>query len=244
MGDIDYSEETPFKYLKFKILYGLIISISTFLGIKYYIKYDMKKSLKITLALSSIIILYLIYKYFNIKKYIEENPTFFSKEVSAEKTITIDKKYFKKPKDSHSFIFIFNLYIANFNFKYGKTKNIMKKGFGKNVCPEININSNVNDIEISFILENGQSNTIKLKDIPINKYINIALQFNDNTLEIYKNGLLINAYAYSSRPLFNNSDLQLFTNGGLKGAISNLFYSPKYHNTSEIRLKVNRMLSN
>ena len=113
----------------------------------------------------------MIYKYHRIKDYLENNPTFFSNGINADKTLTIKKNFFKKPKDNHSFIFMFDFFVESYKYKFGETKNIMKKGFGKNVCPEINLEPNVNNMNISFMLDNGQHNTIQLKDIPINKYI-------------------------------------------------------------------------
>lgn len=241
MDDIKHSVETPFSHIKMKILYSIIINILLSGALLYYFMFDFKKVIRPSLFITLILVIFLVYRYYTIKSYLKKNPTFFSNGISTNKPLSINKDLFKKPKDHFSFLIMFDLYIKDYKYKYGKIKNILRKGYGRKVCPEINLDKNVNNMVISFMLENGEYKTVQLNDIPINKYTNICIQVNNNTVEIYRDGLLVNAYAFGARPLFNFSDLNLFMDGGFKGQLSNLHYSSEYHNALQVRSKSGRM---
>ena len=65
---------------------------------------------------------------------------------------------------------------------------------------------------------------IQVNDIPINKWVNVIIRCEHNTLDVYINGTIIKSHHLNGVPKQNYGDVFVATNGGFSGYISNLWY--------------------
>ena len=61
-------------------------------------------------------------------------------------------------------------------------------------------------------------------NIPLNKWIQVMIRVEDNTMDIYINGSLAKRHIFTSVPRQNNGDVFVAQNGGFTGYLSNLRY--------------------
>ena len=75
---------------------------------------------------------------------------------------------------------------------------------------------------------------ISIQDIPIEKWCNVIIRCEGNTLDVYINGTITKSKQLIGVPKQNNGDVYVAANGGFNGYISNLQYFNHALNTNEI----------
>ena len=65
---------------------------------------------------------------------------------------------------------------------------------------------------------------IVIPDIPLNKWLNVIIRCQGNTLDIYTNGTISRSLNLTGVPKQNYGDVYVAMNGGFDGYISNLWY--------------------
>ena len=76
---------------------------------------------------------------------------------------------------------------------------------------------------------------IQINDIPINKWVNVIIRCQNNTLDIYINGSIIKSHKLNGVPKQNYGDVFISPNGGFSGYTSNLWYYDYALGTAEIQ---------
>jgi hypothetical protein len=117
------------------------------------------------------------------------------------------------------------LNFSNFNYKYGQKKHILKRGNGLQVY----LAENNNDIVLSFN-EKGKGNRMDctIKDVPLQKWINIIFSINTKSVDIYIDGKLRKVCVLKNTPIAptKDDDIVLCDNGGFSGKIALMQYIP------------------
>jgi hypothetical protein len=93
-----------------------------------------------------------------------------------------------------------------------------------NNAPGLYIAPNTNALVIMMNTFNVINEEIKVDDIPLNKWVNVIIRCQNNTLDIYINGTIIKSYHLHGVPKQNYGDVYVAPNGGFSGYISNLWY--------------------
>ena len=93
-----------------------------------------------------------------------------------------------------------------------------------NNAPGLYIAPNTNDLVIFMNTFNVINEKITVNDIPLNKWVNIIIRCQDNTIDIYINGTIIKSHNLHGVPKQNYGDVYIAPNGGFAGYISNLWY--------------------
>ena len=75
---------------------------------------------------------------------------------------------------------------------------------------------------------------VEVNDIPLNKWVNIIIRNEGNTLDVYVNGTIAIRHRLSSVPKQNYGDVHATKNGGFNGSWSLLHYYNRALNTTEI----------
>ncbi len=65
---------------------------------------------------------------------------------------------------------------------------------------------------------------ITINDIPLNKWVNVIIRCQNNTLDVYINGTIVKSHHLHGVPKQNYGDVYIAPNGGFSGYISNLWY--------------------
>jgi hypothetical protein len=75
---------------------------------------------------------------------------------------------------------------------------------------------------------------IIVDNVPLNKWVNVIIRCQNNTLDVYINGTIIKSHHLHGVPRQNYGDVFIAPNGGFSGYISNLWYYNYALGTSQI----------
>ena len=103
-----------------------------------------------------------------------------------------------------------------------------------NNAPGLYIAPNTNSLIIMMNTFNVINEEITVDDIPLNKWVNVIIRCQNNTLDIYINGTIVKSHHLHGVPKQNYGDVYVAPNGGFSGYISNLWYYDYALGTNEI----------
>lgn len=93
-----------------------------------------------------------------------------------------------------------------------------------NNAPGLYLAPNTNDLVIMMNTFNVINEEITVTDVPLNKWVNVIIRCENNTLDVYINGSIIKSHHLHGVPKQNYGDVYVAMNGGFDGYISNLWY--------------------
>jgi len=164
------------------------------------------------------------------------------------------KPIYRSTNQADGLEFSWSVWININDLKYneGQYKHIFHKGNDKinnkvapyglnfpNNGPGLYIAPNANDLVIIMNTFNNINEEITIKDIPLNKWINVMIVVENTTLDVYINGTIARRHELSSVPKQNYGDVYVSMNGGFSGYTSNLRYFDKSLGLNEIQNIVN-----
>ena len=109
-----------------------------------------------------------------------------------------------------------------------------------NNAPGLYISPNSNSLVVMMNTFNVINEEITIDNIPINKWVNVIIRCQNNTLDIYINGTIIKSHYLHGVPKQNYGDVYIAPNGGFSGYISNLWYYNYALGTAEIAKLTNK----
>ena len=108
---------------------------------------------------------------------------------------------------------------------FAKNPNVDTQGLNfPNNAPGLYIAPNTNDLVIMMNTFNVINEEITVNNIPLNKWVNVIIRCENNTLDVYVNGSIIKSHHLHGVPKQNYGDVYIAPNGGFSGYISNLWY--------------------
>ena len=93
-----------------------------------------------------------------------------------------------------------------------------------NNSPGLYIDKSDNSFKVVMNTFTSVMETIKVPNIPRNKWINVIIRCQNRKIDIYINGLIAQSYELSAVPKQNYGNVYVAQNGGFPGYISNLWY--------------------
>lgn len=143
--------------------------------------------------------------------------------------------------------------IDDFTYKEKDYKHVFHKGndninlsttpFGMNFpnnSPGLYIAPDRNDLVVVMNTFDSIAEEIKIKDIPLNKWVCVIIRVNEQKqLDVYINGTLTRRHILPSIPKQNYGDVYVSMNGGFSGNTSSLRYYAYPIGTNEIQSIVN-----
>ena len=169
------------------------------------------------------IVFYMRYKH---NKYNRMNPVFLKSGHSGKKPRIELSKNIPNSKESAELSTFCWLYINDINRDKTKShRHIFTKGvpklFLKKQCPSLWLDSGKNDLLI-YVSNKHFNDTIRLSDVPIKKWLSLAIVIQGVMLNVYMDGLLHISKTLRDQPLINTGDLHICKMGGFDGVISSL----------------------
>jgi hypothetical protein len=157
----------------------------------------------------------------------------------AEGSITIERSVNKS--NGIEFTWSVWIFIDDLTYNSGRYKCVFYKGndYAKNDkqdeqeaqglnfpnnAPGLYIAPNTNDLIIMMNTFNVINEEIIINDIPLNKWVNVIIRCQNNTLDVYINGTIVKSHNLHGVPKQNYGDVYVAPNGGFSGYISNLWY--------------------
>jgi hypothetical protein len=145
--------------------------------------------------------------------------------------------------------FTWSVWIYIEKFEQGTYKHIFHKGNSNleenglnfpNNAPGVYIAPNTNSLVIMMNTFNVINEEITVNDIPLNKWVNVIIRCQNNTLDVYINGTIVKSHHLHGVPKQNYGDVYVAPNGGFSGYISNLWYYDYALGTAEITRIANK----
>jgi hypothetical protein len=111
---------------------------------------------------------------------------------------------------------------------------ISKDGAG--ALPTSNKNGDNASLKIimNTAVSSDSNSTLQIDNIPIRKWVHVAIRMQNTILDTYVNGIIANRLILNNTPKQNYYDINLFQNGGFNGSLSNLRYYSNSLNAFEI----------
>jgi hypothetical protein len=93
-------------------------------------------------------------------------------------------------------------------------------------------------IIMNTAMNNDDNSSVTIDDIPIRKWVHIAIRMQNTIMDTYVNGLISNRKVLNNTPKQNYYDINLFQNGGFSGNLSNF----RYYNYSLNAFEINSIV--
>ncbi len=129
-----------------------------------------------------------------------------------------------RPHDHYKHIF----HKGNNNIIYGtpgKSSHDSNAGLNSpNNGPGLYIAPKTNNLVVIMNTFNDINEQIVIKDIPLNKWVNVIIRVENTSVDVYINGTIVKRHVLDGVPKQNYGDVNVTINGGFNGYLSNLRY--------------------
>jgi hypothetical protein len=128
-------------------------------------------------------------------------------------------------KEGLTFSYTCWLKIDDFAYRYGQPKVVFVKGSEdlKTACPALLIDATSNSLLVKMDTFGAQE-TISIPNIPAKKWLHVAIAVDQDSVDVYINGVLYTHHTIAQVPKQNNSPVHTSVGGGFDGKIANLEY--------------------
>lgn len=125
--------------------------------------------------------------------------------------------------------------IDDFTYRFGTQKIIFVKGNDTltTACPALVIDANTNTLMV-IVDTFGTQETIPIVSVPARKWLHIAIVVNQETIDVYIDGISYAHHILSQLPRQNSGSLMTSPKGGFAGKIVSLEYYPRSLTTSDV----------
>jgi hypothetical protein len=153
-----------------------------------------------------------------------KNSMIISQDPSNENSIML---YRSDNQDGIEFTYSFWFVIENMEYKFGDWKHMFHKGNKTsypNRAPGVFIHPDKNSIRVYMNTMENILEYVDIDNIPIRRWVHMAISLNHNYLDIYVNGRLKKRHAFTSTPKQNFGDLWINLFGGFEGYLCKMQY--------------------
>jgi hypothetical protein len=128
-------------------------------------------------------------------------------------------------KEGLTFSYTCWVLVDDFTYRYGEKKVVFVKGPEdlSSACPALLVDANTN----AFLVEldtYGSRETIAIGNIPAKKWLHVAIAVDQDSVDIYINGIVHTHHTLTQLPRQNNDTVHTGIGGGFNGKIAGLQY--------------------
>jgi hypothetical protein len=153
--------------------------------------------------------------------------------ISGKEKKTIPGTSFKRSfnqKEGATFTYTGWILMKDFTFNYGKQRLIFTKGD----CPGLYLDTTSNSLLVVINTFGETSETILISNITANKWIHFAIVVDQDSVDIYINGVLRQHHTLFQLPKQNDKEIEVGSTNGWEGVLSRLQYTPRSLSASEV----------
>jgi hypothetical protein len=170
------------------------------------------------------LVIYIFYYFYAASRYgTTTTPMFIDAPVNAfDGTLSGQTRQIPLGTEGLAFTYNFWIYIADWQYKFGEKKIIFVKGLNG---PEVALAANQNSLGIrlrTFAQQSGE--TCNLDNIPLQKWVNIAIVLDNRTLDTYIDGRLERSCVLQGVPQLNKNPITFVPDGGFYGQLAKFRY--------------------
>jgi hypothetical protein len=182
-----------------------------------------------------IIIIALYFIYWLYSRYVYKHtyePLLIEDEFAATSKKVIVNSNIRTSKVGIQFTYSFWIYINDLTYMYNNWKSILVKQQDQSISPGIWIHPDINTIKIEMATINKSQEFIDIENIPLQKWVFIAVVLNDRYLHVFIDGELKTTKKMTYIPLLNGGNVSI---GGFNGTITNCRYFNRSLDIAEIK---------
>lgn len=196
--------------------------------------------INVIIGLAVLIILYYIFTYFFKKS------TTLTKMTAANITQKISASSLPNNSNTSNYTYSLWFYIDDWNYRYGEEKQVLIRQDGNNdLFPAITLGNRENDliVYVSCYPENDNTGVVdnnsithscKIKNVPLQSWVNIMISLYGRTLDLYMDGKLVRTCMLPGVAKVNpKSDIVVTPGGGFSGYTANIEYWPDSSNPQQ-----------
>lgn len=194
-------------------------------------------------------IIYMIYK--NIKNTITNRPYLVKGTHNGMEYLKVPGTRIRPSNIGYEFTYSFWIYINDWNHNFNTPKHIFHVGDdkGKRVTPGVWLYPKTNNLMVrvdTYSSNEKNMNPSSKKDnlkpekpcdlvnIPVQRWMHVAIVMINKTIDIYLNGKLTRSCTLENVPKLTKGYVHICKDGGFAGKLSNLFYYNQAYSPSEI----------
>jgi len=135
-------------------------------------------------------------------------------------------------KEGATFTYTGWILVKDFTYNYGQKRII----FTRDDCPGLYLDTTSNSLLVVIKTFGSTPETILISNITANKWIHFAIVVDQDSVDIYINGVVRQHHTLLQLPKQNNSAITLGSNAaaGWDGVLSNLQYTPRSLSAGEV----------
>ena len=200
--------------------------------------------LTILSLIAVVMLVYFIFKYI-----FAENNTLEGNLHNGQAMTKISGKNLPGGGLSTNYAFSTWFYVNDWTYKYGNPKIIFARSNLNNNEPILNKDVTINNSKPSPYVVLGDTensihvyvkcfssttpNDIEVKNIPLQKWVNLSISINEKTLDVYLDGKLVKTQILSGTAEVSQNDVYLTPSGGFDGWTSKFLYFEKPMNPQQ-----------
>lgn len=128
------------------------------------------------------------------------------------------------PVDGLAFTYSFWMYVADWNYNFGKWKNIFIKGNEDRRAPGLWLYPKTNSLHARINTNADYNEGCDIRNIPLQKWVHIVYVLNNRTVDIYIDGKLERSCVLRGVPVLNNDPINVAMGGGFYGQLAKMQY--------------------
>jgi len=129
-----------------------------------------------------------------------------------------------RPVNGLNFTYSLWIYIADWNYNFGKWKNIFIKGNESQRAPGLWLYPKTNSLHARINTHADYNEGCDIRNIPLQKWVHIVYVLNNRTVDIYVDGKLERSCVLRGVPVLNDMPVRVADGGGYYGSISKFQY--------------------
>ena len=175
-----------------------------------------------TISIIAIIASFLVVYYFYLRWLNRIMSQIIIDPVNAKSTIYVPQNKISLPitKMGLGWTMSFWIYIDDWTYNYDSNKYIITW----NNC-NIWLSKKTNDLNVSVPIYNSeQDQKIVFKEVPLQKWLHVAVSLQNRVLDLWINGKLYHSKHLKNVPVQNNTPMEVCSDGGFSGHISRFRY--------------------
>lgn len=192
---------------------------------------QIKNNVQLIAVLSVIIlILYVLNRYIQYK--LKKTPYLIKGVRSAQDGLILPRESILPSAVGKAFTYSMWLYIEDWDYHSDKLKHIFHIGdeSAMDACPGVWLTPKLNNMTIRVDTYGNDSvvnnkHNCNIKDISIQKWINIIMVLDNRRLDVYLNGALYKSCMLNNVPKMNDGNVYITQDGGFSGKISDFTYA-------------------
>jgi hypothetical protein len=200
----------------------------------------------VTSIVVSIVVIGIVYYIFT------RMPT-ISNSISIRTTIEDGRKSFASKtiipksvnqKEGLTFSYTCWVKIDDFSYRYGSQRVIFTKGPTdlSSVCPALLVDSNTNSLLVKLDTF-GATEIVPISNIPAKKWIHVAIAVDQDSVDVYINGILHTHHTLAQLPRQNDGTVHTGIDGGFDGKIASLEYYSYFMTPAQVKASMNSVPS-